>query len=256
MDDSGTLWTAIGSIGTALALIGVIWQAMLTRQALEVSRLTALDAIRTRLDSEAPKVTLRLETPGWPPLAWTPMGMPVTPWPNSQEWNFPRDRDHHRIVLQQVLELKNLSDQRVQVRCVGDLVVADDDRRPRAAGVIVLEPGENSEKVYLQRDFTIGELAENFTAEQAGHELPHRVSGTVTVEDDRDNGNTDRWDLLLTGCPVHSDPERDGVWRVAPHHLTEGSGLRTLQYELVPARQRTHWLSRAQNRKLPEPGQL
>ncbi|MET7774444.1 MULTISPECIES: hypothetical protein [Streptomyces] len=84
MDDSGTLWTAIGSIGTALALIGVVWQAMLTRQALEVSRLTALDAIRTRLDSEAPKATLRLDTPVWSPLAWILMGMPVGPWPNER----------------------------------------------------------------------------------------------------------------------------------------------------------------------------
>ncbi|MFD4973140.1 hypothetical protein [Streptomyces sp. NPDC058424] len=252
-----TIWTAVGSIGTALALGGVVWQARLTRKALEVSQLTAFDAIRARLDSEAPKVTLTMEVPEWEPLAWTPHGMPCNPWPPGHSWQFPRDRgQEHSLVLQQVLVLENLSDRRVEARFVGNLVVSDEDRRPRAAGVIVLEPGEKSEKVYLQRDFTIKELSENFTAKQAGADLPHRVVGTVTVEDDRNNGNTDRWDLLLTGCPVHPDPERDGVWMIAWHHLTEGSGLRTLEYELVPSRQRTHWLSRAQGRMLPEPGQL
>ncbi|SFT21926.1 hypothetical protein [Streptomyces sp. ok210] len=252
-----TFWTAIGSIGTAFALGGVVWQAILTRKALEVSQLTALDAIRTRLDSEAPKVSLTMEVPEWEPLAWTPHGMPCNPWPRGQEWHFPRDEgQQYSLVLQQVLVLENLSDRRVEARFVGDLVVSDVERRPRAAGVIVLEPGEKSEKVYLQRDFTIRELAENSTAKEAGAELLHQVVGTVTVEDDRDNGNTDRWDLLLTGCPVHPDPDRDGVWTIAWHHLTEGSGLRTLEYTLVPPRQRTHWLSRAQDRKLPEPGQL
>lgn len=43
---------------------------------------------------------------------------------------------------------------------------------------------------------------------------------------------------------------------IARHHLTEGSGLRTLDYKLVPSWQRPHWLSLAQGRKLPEPGQL
>ncbi|MFJ5157127.1 hypothetical protein ACIQCF_37515 [Streptomyces sp. NPDC088353] len=53
------------------------------------------------------------------------------------------------------------------------------------------EEPEKSEKVYPQRDFTIKELSENFTAKQAGADLPHRVVGTVTVEDNRGNRNTD-----------------------------------------------------------------
>ncbi|MFJ6564207.1 hypothetical protein ACIQMV_30955 [Streptomyces sp. NPDC091412] len=114
-------------------------------------------------------------------------------------------------MLQQVLVLENLSDRRVEARFVGDLVVWNEDRWPHAAGVIVPEPGEKSEKVYLQRDFTINELSENLTAKQAGAHLPHRVVGTVTVEDDRNNGNTGRWDPPRTGCPVHPAPERDGM---------------------------------------------
>src|SRR5262249_56615261 len=115
------------------------------------------------------------------------------------------------------------------------------------------ERGESSPEVYLQREFTIKQLAENHAAKQAGQELPHQVRGSVTVEDDRDNGSTDRWDLVLTGCPVEPVPDRDGLWTIAPWHLTEGSGLRTLEYSLLPPRQRIHWVSRARGRQLPAP---
>ncbi|MFI6434943.1 hypothetical protein [Streptomyces sp. NPDC050759] len=77
--------------------------------------------------------------------------------------------------------------------------------------------------------------------------------GTVTAQDDRDNGSTDRWDLVLTGCPVEPVPDHDSLWRIAPWHLTEGSGLRTLDYSLLPPRQRIHWVSRARGIQLPAP---
>ncbi|MFF8973669.1 hypothetical protein [Streptomyces sp. NPDC014995] len=251
---SETFWDALSSIGTTLALGGVVWQGYLTRKALKVSQLMTADAIRSRLDSQAPDVTLKLSPPPWEPLAATNMGMPCTPWPQGHTWHFPEQQHGaNRLVLQQVLVLENLSDRRVQARFDGDLVVADEDRRPNAAGVIVLEPRETSPDVYLQREFTIKELSENFTAKQAGQELPHKVLGTVTAEDDRDNGSTDRWDLVLTGCPVEPFPDRDGLWRIAPWHLTEGSGLRTLDYSLLPSRQRIHWVSRARGIQLPAP---
>ncbi|KAB2977478.1 hypothetical protein F8R89_01175 [Streptomyces sp. SS1-1] len=240
---SETFWVALGSISTTLAFGFVAWQAYLTRQTLQVSQLMNADAIRGRLDSQAPVVTLKLTPPPWEPQAWTPAGMPCSTWPTGHTWHFPADEDGaNRLVLQQVLVLENLSDRRVQARFDGDLVVADENRRPTAAGVILIEPGETSREVYLQKDFTIKELSENFTAKQAGRELPHKVLGTVTVEDDRDNGITDRWDLVLTGYPVEPVPDRDGLWMIAPWHLTEGSGLRTLEFSLLPTRQRIHWI--------------
>ncbi|WP_105974685.1 hypothetical protein [Streptomyces geranii] len=248
-----TFWTAVGSIGTTGALGFVGWQAYLTRAALTVSQLMTADAIRSRLDSQAPGVTLKLSEPPWEPLAWNSSGMPCNTWPAGHKWHFPADQDgSNRLVLQQVLVLENLSDRRVQARFDGDLVVANDNR-PTAAGVLLLEPGESTPDVYLQREFTIKQLAENHAAKQAGQELPHQVRGSVTVEDDRDNGSTDRWDLVMTGCPVEPVPDRDGLWTIAPWHLTEGSGLRTLEYSLLPPRQRIHWVSRARGVQLPAP---
>ncbi|MER5913611.1 hypothetical protein ABT124_24740 [Streptomyces sp. NPDC001982] len=96
------------------------------------------------------------------------------------------------------------------------MAVADGNRRPSAAGVLLLEPGEKSPEVYLQRDFTIKELSENFTAKQASQELLHKVLGMMTVEDDRDNRSTDRWDLVRTGCLVQPVPDREGLWTIVP----------------------------------------
>ncbi|WP_329012256.1 hypothetical protein [Streptomyces sp. NBC_00690] len=149
--------------------------------------------------------------------------------------------------------LENLSDRRLEARFEGDLVIVDDNTRPSAAGVMVIEPSDSSPEVYLQRDFTIKQLSENFLAREANEELPHKVLGTVMVADDRDNGSTDRWDLTLTGCPVVPVPDHDGLWMIAPWHISEGSGLRTLEHTLLPPRQRIHWVSRARQMQLPAP---
>lgn len=251
---SDTFWVALGSIGTTLGFGAVAWQGYLTRSSVKVSQLIAADAIRARLDSQAPVVTVKLAPPPWEPLAWTNIGMPCNTWPQGKTWHFPGEQDGaNRLVLQQILVVENLSDRRVQARLDGDLVVVSENGRPTTAGVLLLEPGDRSPEVYLQRDFTIKELSENFMARQAGHELPHRVIGSVTVEDDRDNGSTDRWDLVLTGCPVQPVPDREGLWTLAPWHLSEGSGLRTLDYSLLPSRQRLHWVSRARGLQLPPP---
>ncbi|MFC1431444.1 hypothetical protein ACEZDB_12405 [Streptacidiphilus sp. N1-3] len=184
---------------------------------MKVSQLIAADGIRSRLDAQAPEVTVKVSPPPWEPLAWTNTGMPCNTWPHGHTWHFPAEQQgSNRIALQQVLVVENKSDRRVQARFDGDLVVADDNRRPTAIGVLLLEPGESSPEVYLQRDFTIKELSGNFAAREAGQELPHRVLGSVTVEDDRDNGSTDRWDLVLTGCSVVPVADRDSLWMIAP----------------------------------------
>ncbi|MFD3728861.1 hypothetical protein [Streptomyces sp. NPDC058671] len=250
---SETFWTAVGAIGGSLAFGGVIWQARLTRQSVRISQLMTADAIRSRLDSQAPDIILKLDPPPFPPQAWNNSGMPCNTWPAGHRWHFPADQDGaNRLVLQQVLVLENRSAQRVEARFEGDLVL-DRDNRPTAADVLLLEPGETTPQIYLQRDFTIKQLSENYQARQDGLELPHQVRGSITVGDDRDNGSTDRWDLALTGSPVHPVPDHDGLWQIAPWHLTEGPGLRTLDYSLLPTRQRIHWISRARDIQLPAP---
>ncbi|USQ89855.1 hypothetical protein NFX46_18635 [Streptomyces phaeoluteigriseus] len=107
---SETFWTAVDAIGT-LAFFGVVWQAFLTRASPKSRRLMTADAIRGRLDSQAPDVTLTQSPPPWEPQAWNHTGMPCNTWRPQHTWHFPADQDGASgLILQQVLVLENLSD--------------------------------------------------------------------------------------------------------------------------------------------------
>ncbi|MBK3584691.1 hypothetical protein JHN49_13490 [Streptomyces sp. MBT57] len=95
---SETFWTAVGAIGATLAFGGVIWQACLTRGALTVSQLMAADAIRSRLDSQAPDVDLKLDPPRWDPYAWNNTGMPCNAWPPATRGTSPQIREGKTVL--------------------------------------------------------------------------------------------------------------------------------------------------------------
>jgi hypothetical protein len=262
-------WVAFGSIGSTLGFFAIAWQAYLTREALQhsrtsveltresvkVSQLIATDAVRSRLDAQAPAVTVKLSPPPWPPLSWNNTGMPFNPWPYDHQWPFPEQQEgSNRIALQQLLVVQNRSQARVEVRFAGELFVVNENKRPEPAGSMILEPGETGPEVYLMDDFTIKELSENYLAREMGVEvLPHRVRGAVLVNDDRDNGTTDVWELELTGTPVQPHQSRDAVWVVTPYNIVHGGGLRCMEYNLLPPRRRIHWISRVEKRQLPAP---
>ncbi|MCF3129860.1 hypothetical protein [Streptomyces olivochromogenes] len=261
---SDTFWTALSACATTAAFGAVAAQSFLTRravvtaqralvtadQALVASQAVALDAARARLDEQAPAVSVRIHDVPWPPYAWTPSGMPVNPWPNGHEWHFPAKQDQ-RIVLQAGITVQNHGRSHITLNFEGDLYFAV-ERRPRAATSNMLFP-ESSIPLFLQRDFTIKELSENYEARQAGEPLPHRVTGTVTAHDDRDNGVTDTWEIELTGCPVRPVEDRQGIWVVAGSDLSGDSGSSTLEYALQPPRKRAYWISRQRGQRLPEP---
>ncbi|WP_432063411.1 hypothetical protein [Streptomyces sp. S1] len=256
-------WTAISAVATAasavttaLAFGAVVWQSRLTRKALRVSQDVALDTARSRLDAGAPQVTVRLEEPTWPPLAPAQFGMPLGPWPATHSWHFPRGQDD-RIFLQAEVVIENHGSWPVQVQFDGDLVTpVGEDRRIRPAPSPALVPGRDASgapgalRVFLQKAYTIQEFTENHDAHEAGQPLPHTVTGTVTVHDDRDNGVVDTWNLLLTGHPVMPDPNRGSVWIVVPEHIDGPSGRRSLTYDLLPPRERTYWVSRRRQEPL------
>lgn len=258
-------WTAISAVATAasavttaLAFGAVVWQSRLTSRALRVSQTVALDTARSRLDAGAPQVAVRLEEPVWPPLAQSQFGMPLNPWPPGHSWHFPQAQDN-RIVLQAEVVIENHSGWPVQAQFEGDLVVSSgDDRRILPAPTPVLVPGRDASgapgtlRVFLQKSFSIQELSENHDAHEDDRPLPHTVTGTVTIHDDRDNGIVDTWNLLLTGHPVEPDPNRGSVWVVVPDHIDGRSGRRSLTYDLLPPRERTYWVSRRRQTVLDE----
>ncbi|MET9471835.1 hypothetical protein [Streptomyces sp. NPDC002922] len=105
----------------------------------------------------------------------------------------------------------------------------------------------------MQNNFTAKEFSESYEARGQGLPLPHRAAGSITVRDDRDNGVVDSWTVSLTGCPLQPHESRGSVWVQVPHHITEGAGLRSLEYELLPTRRRAYWVSRQDQVQLPNP---
>ncbi|MDX3067089.1 hypothetical protein PV518_33780 [Streptomyces sp. ND04-05B] len=260
---SETEWAAIGSIATAAGFLVVAWQSYLTRKAVKVSQdalevaqnalvaseTVAIDAARARLDAQAPAVSVRLTDIEWPPYAWTPSGMPVGHWPAGYEWHFP-EKENERIVLQARVVLENKGDRYVNVEYDGDLV-KEVERRPQPATPHALWPLQGNglnPNLFLQKEFTVKELSENYEARKEGRPLPHRVTGTITVHDSRDNGVTDVWELELTGCPVRPHESRASVWLV-----DTDTGPDAWEYVSHPPYERTYWVSRRRGDRLPDP---
>ncbi|MFE2540994.1 hypothetical protein [Actinacidiphila glaucinigra] len=250
--------TAVTAVISLIALLAVAWQSFLTRSGVDVSQAVLLAGDRGRLDDRAPEVSVRLEEPTWPLLAWSHLGMPCNPWPGGHDWHFP-EREGDRTVLQAAVVLENLSGRAIEARFEGDFAVAAEDNRELRAPSPLIVParetgGADGEvRVFLQANFTAKELSENYEAREQGLPLPHRAVGTISVRDDRDNGTTDTWDLSLSGCPIQPHETRGSVWVTVPFHITEGSGLRSLEYDLLPPRRRTYWISRRDGIELPAP---
>jgi hypothetical protein len=257
------MWVAVGSLGTAAGFGVIAYQSALMRKTVKVSQdalqvaqnalvaseTVAIDAARTRLDAQAPAVSVRLTEVQWPPYAWSHVGMPVNPWPNGYDWHFP-EKENERIVLQARVVVENRGDRYVNVEYDGDLV-KEVEHRARPATTHALGPQQGNgvnPDLFLQRDFTIKELSENYEARQESLPLPHRVTGTITVHDSRDNGVTDTWEVELTGCPVLPHESRTGVWLI--DHET---GSEALEFVSHPQYERTYWISRRRGERLPDP---
>jgi hypothetical protein len=254
---SDTPWIAGQAVAGTLAFGAVAWQAYRIRQGNEVaqraliaSEAVAIDAARARLDAQAPAVSVRLTDEAWPPHRASQFGVIAGEWPAGYEWHFPA-KESERIVLQARVLVENMDPNQYASVEYGDNLIREKEGRRQPVRPHVLWPrGQStlSRNLFLQKDFTVKELSENYEARQEGRPLPHRVTGTVTVHERRDNGVTDTWELELTGCPVRPDRTRSGIWVVD----TE-SGVDSLEFESHPTHQRTYWLSRRRGERLPEP---
>lgn len=75
-------------------------------------------------------------------------------------------------------------------------------------------------------------------------------SGTPTARPSVESKLTD-----INSPPTVLESQPTNTWpQLSPTKPTEGSGLHTLDYSLLPSRQRTHWVSRAKGVQLPAPG--
>lgn len=168
------------------------------------------------------------------------MGMPVGPWPNGCIWYFPEE-EHEQIVLQAGVIVRHFRSRCLEVTFDGDLVDGHDGRA-RPAQSVLLAGGDGDHRVLLHKDFTVEELAENHGLSRVAGPSPIVYRGPspcTTVARPESPISLD-----LTGCPLQPHESRDGAWVVVPHHVIDGSGLRTLIYGRRPTRRLSYWISR------------
>lgn len=248
-DVAETAGTVASAAAAAVATGLVAWQARLARRANASAHAVVIDSAKARLDAEAPDLDVRVLAPAWPPLCDAndstshPAGGTV--------WLLPRD-EQQTLVCTLPVDLTNRGTRDVEVTISGDVrpVTGFTDPAWRPGQLIedFLTPGREPYRFHLQGTLTLRQCADNQAAREQGRPLPHRIAGVVIATDRRDEGITDRWELMMTGCPIEPVPETENQWR-----LTADSAVpqwKNLTVEPV-ARERTYWISRRRGLTYP-----
>jgi hypothetical protein len=232
---------------STLALAVTTWMlARRTKQtvdeAAETRRLTlamATEATRARLDASAPSVDVELGSVVWPPH----MGAGGGPsgYYGSQIGagigGLAALHEHEYIALVVPLTVHNASDRTVHVRCNQRALFLQGVPVPEATGPFRVPPGTRM-NLMVQRVKSVpawGELWEDPSLAEADEPIQ------ILIDDGRENGVTDMWNVHLHGTPVRPLP----TWR-----LVSTTADARLKHELSPS-SRTYFLSRERNEQLP-----
>ncbi|BBJ41243.1 hypothetical protein AB0L49_31475 [Streptomyces antimycoticus] len=248
-DVAAAVGTVASAAAAAVATGLVAWQARLARRANASAHAVVIDSAKARLDAEAPDLDVRALAPAWPPLsdAQDSASLPT----RDTVWSFPGD-ERKTLVCTLAVELTNRGTRDVEVTIHGDVrpvnELADPAWQPGRPIEDFLMPGREPYRFHLQGTLTLRQWADNQDAQGQGRPLPHRIAGAVIATDRRDEGITDRWELVMTGCPIERVPGAADQWR-----LTTDSAVpqwKILTVEPV-ARERTYWISRRRGLEYP-----
>jgi hypothetical protein len=241
------VWTILAVVAALLGTGVVAWQAMethrttsLSQQALEASNSLAIDAARTRLDQDAPRVEVYVEQVSV--LSAGSGNMPAFQAESRASWHLPADADRTLQVQAQVRVVNLMTDRTIHLK-----VESLHDTALRTDTEVLLVPAAKL-AYYLTATFTLSQWAENWESRQAGDPPLHVVDGYVRAGDDRDEGVVDTWPLHLAAWPI--EPTADpGTWQ-----LTTGmTGSDWFRIAIRPLRERSYWISQRQNIELPIP---
>lgn len=264
MNDASN-WVAAGAAAIAAGVVA--WQALETRRSaqasekavnaaeravvaanegLELSRRQVGEAVRARIDANTPTITVRSpDEPSWPPLepsqyqGGEPQPLPIGPM--TDPMLMPRDRGRFIMVVTPV-EIINESDRHVTVE-TGEMIDAKGAPLPASNR---LAPDE-----HLEARFAITRTLEAwidvYREREAGRSGAGAV-GWVRYGDPADTGAIDRWEVVLSGCPVDQVREVSG-WRliVAPGHMSGQPGAMGVGPVL---RERVYYLSKLRDERL------
>ena len=239
---SSQVWTIAAVVVAIVGSAIVAWQAMethrtttLSQRTLEVSNALAIDAARSRLDQDAPRIDVYVEQVSFLPA--DPGDLP------GAGWQLPADAARLLRVQAQVRVVNLMNDRTIHLKVKG---LHDAHARPDAE--VLLVPAAKL-SYYLTATFTLSQWAENWESHRAGTPLPNVVAGSVIAGDDRDEGVVDTWPLHLAAWPVQPAEGSDGSWQ----QTTGMAGTDWFQIAIRPLRERSYWISQRRNLPMPEP---
>ena len=243
------LATAGGTLALAIATGGLGW---FTKKAVdeagkarEVWTDIALDTARARLDAAAPPVAVFVSTFSWPPKAAAHSGGFTNDWPATQRWTSPSD-DGELIALTILVWLRNNSSNLIRATWQGPFRLPNGDLISEGYAENLVPKADSP--LTFEAAFTLKQWAENWEAAQRGDALPHRVEGSIIVDDMSENGVDDVWHIDLTGAPVERLADDAGKWQIASN--AEGKAGKGAVVWTTPVRHRTYWLSRSRGERL------
>ena len=244
MTVSNTAVTVLTFAIAALGTIVVAWQAYethrtttLSQRTLESNHSLAIDSARARLDQDAPRIDVYVEQ-----VSMLPGDAGET---SASEWRLPADASRMLSVQAQVRVVNLMPYRTIHLKVSGL-----HDPAKRADTEVLLVPSA-SLAYYLTATFTLGQWAENWSAQHAGDPLPHTAGGRVVAGDDRDEGVVDTWPLHLAARPIRpsGDEDQPGTWELASGHAGED----WFRIAIRPLRERSYWISQSRKIPMPEP---
>jgi len=250
-------WVVAAAIGTIGSALFVAWQAYETRRAVkagqrgaDLSRVMAIEAVKTRLDSRAPRLNvIAAPTNNEVVYAESTMGGEPQQWPTGTPLQRSRD-DSAGLVVGAQFEISNNGDDTVEVSLIGSVRVLCSPMAPHRSlpGVtlVQLRPGEKCE-FRLELSQRLAQWADEWDAWRAQGTAGGVAPGSVICSDRYDDGVVDVWDLEVTCFPVTRVDGDLGKWRV--RHGSEGDPPTVSA--LVQPKPRQYYLSKRTSQLLP-----
>jgi hypothetical protein len=239
---SSQVWTVAAVVVAIVGSAIVAWQAMethrtttLSQRTLAVSNSLAIDAARSRLDQDAPRIDVYVEQVSFLPA--DPGDLP------GARWHLPADAARLLRVQAQVRVVNLMNDRTIHLKVKGL-----QDAHTRLDTEVLLVPAAKL-SYYLTATFTLSQWVENWQSHRAGTPLPNVAEGCVIAGDDRDEGVVDTWPLHLAAWPIQLAEDPDGSWQFNPGL----AGNDWFRIAIRPLRERSYWISQRRNVPLPEP---
>jgi hypothetical protein len=217
----------------------------------------SIEAARARLDAKAPEVDLLL-SPTKRPLLPSAYGFAQS-CPENQTWTFEQDEDQ-RLLLRCRASVVNNGSKAVTARIRtlaprGLVQPAESETGPPEPRVDELVARLAPTEVLtfdIEADYIVKEWAEGH--EKRSQQQPPTPStlAYIEVDDGDDNGVTDWWSALLSGCPIMPVPGNLAQWRLRP----EQDPSRVFVTPDSRQRKRDYYLSRGSGVVLSPPPKL